>query len=296
MRFFHHRRQPFHGAWVWVGAVLALALCLPPPLFAHGAYHEVLAILEKQMAGAPHDAGLLRQRAALHLTHEEWDKALADTAAADRLDGRAADSGWIRGCALRESGRLEEALAALSSYVEAHPRQALGWRERARVRSRLGMRREAAADFREAMRWAPRLELEDVVECADLEKKANGAAAALAVVERGIEQLGAPEALLRLAVDFEWEAGEVEGAKRRVEWALERSDDTLYWLTRRAEIAEAAGEAAPVERAWSEVRRHVSALPSLRRGAPEMRQLLERAGGLAGEKELAPVVAAPKGN
>ncbi len=297
MRFFRPRRQ--HALFrtlagmAKVGCVLAWLLVTEERAAAHGEYHEALAVLQGKIAETPRDAALIRQRAALHLTHAEWKKALADAAAADRRDGRVPDSGWIRGCALREMGKLHEARAAFDQYLAAYPERAQGWLGRARVWERLGKAWEAAADYREAMRLSAEMELEQVLEWTVLEKRAGGIQAALDAVDQGIKRLGTVDALQRLGVELELEAGEWRAAEKRAKRALRQGGDPLYWLVKKTEIAEAAGDVEGTKRAWAEVKGHVQAMPSLQRGRPEARELLEKASRGSGEAGEAPIVRAP---
>src|SRR5688572_16761779 len=82
--------------------------------FGHGAYHEQLDALTREIEQNPQDAALLFQRAKLHVSHEEWTPALIDLERVDRLKPGKIFTDGVRGQALNQGRQWAAALTVLN--------------------------------------------------------------------------------------------------------------------------------------------------------------------------------------
>jgi len=147
-----------------VVALCGLLFLATGPLLAHPPAEERLEALDRQVAAAPSSAALRIERAHLHLVLGDLDAALADCAAAERLDGAPAGAAQpvdrapihlIRAEIALARHRPAGALEHLDRFLAAHPDDAPGLALRGRILLLLGHPAQAADAFGRAIDQAP---------------------------------------------------------------------------------------------------------------------------------------------
>src|SRR5688500_18925246 len=98
--------------------------------FAHGAYHELLDAIGREIQQKPQDAALLFGRAKLHVSHEEWGAAIIDLDLVDRLKPGNSFTDGIRGQALNQGRKWGAALTVLNAHLRVSPGDAAALFER----------------------------------------------------------------------------------------------------------------------------------------------------------------------
>jgi tetratricopeptide (TPR) repeat protein len=258
----------------WLGPAVWLVSC--GHLSAHGAIHERILSISRQIEERPHEAGLFSRRADLERQHHEWDAALADIERARQLDP-AMDLDSLLGRTLQEAGRSEQALVPLDRAISHKPDDRQAMVSRARAMAALDRRREAIVDFRKVLKDAPIRDPEVVMECADslmaegLEKEARE------VLADSIATLGAVPRLVLRAIDLELAARDFDTALGHVAAMLESAVRPEPWMAKRAAILQLAGRNAESSAAWRELAAHLESLPNLERGNPAMMKLMDDA-------------------
>jgi tetratricopeptide (TPR) repeat protein len=220
---------------------LAFLLVVPDTL-AHESLLLSIRTVSAAIDRAPQDASLYLKRAELQRLHHDWEAARADLARVAALAPELVVVDVYRGRLLLDEGRLDEAIAILSPYLEQHPDDAQARLSRARALATLERPMEAVTDYSIALEQyqTPELYLErsDVLAASGTEQLA----AALEGLDEGIERLGPLPAFELRTVDYELRRGDIDAALRRVDRAVARSALKGPWLLRRAEILERANQ------------------------------------------------------
>ncbi len=259
---------------IWIG--MSVWLVPVGNVFAHGAIHERLLAVSKQIGERPTDARLFVWRADLERQHQDWSAALRDYERARQLDPEM-DLDLPLGRTLQESGRAADALPLLNRALEHKSDDPLAMVSRARALIALDRRQEALSDFRKVLGNFPVQDPGLVMECADcliaegLEKEA------LKALSDGIDQLGAVPRLVLRAMDLEIAAHDYNAALFRVAAMQETAPRPEPWMARRATILCEAGRKSESREAWRKLAAHLDALPNLERGSPEISKLMEEA-------------------
>lgn len=226
----------------WILACIASTA----PGDAHPGTSADIAALSRKLAERPGDPALLTQRAAAYRRQGQLDKALADLTTAARRDPSRRELLLERG--LLRIARKEPALAEadLSRFLASGPAAAAALAARGRLREEAGRWAEARADYHEALKLGPDVELYLARGRAD--EALGRVDEAAAGYEEGMRAAGGA-VVLRLALI------RVEAARGRYDRAIALIDEVLAaaparaeWLLRRAEIHAAAGRPEVAER------------------------------------------------
>lgn len=214
------------------------------PALGHADLHERIEALGERLEESPDDVELLLRRADLYRQHREFDLALRDVDAVERLGGRKADVLLLRGRTLLECGRDEEAARALGAFLSLRSGHAEGWLLLARARRGTGDHPGSVAAYERAialMQWpGPELYLERADEVLQA-GSATGSERpvlerALAGIEEGIERLGPVVTLELRAADLDARLGRVNKALARIDAIMEQAARKEVWLVRKADI------------------------------------------------------------
>lgn len=235
-----------------LGAI-AFAFALPSAAGAHGAVHEQIAVVTRQIALHPTAASLYLKRAELHRFHRDWDAALADFDRCLRLVPGLPIVDFLRGRTLFEAGRPAAARPALDRFISAEPDHGEAFVVRARALAGLGEADAAVRDYTAALERIveprPDVYVERARVLAHLEP--GRLDEALAGLDEGIRRLGPLIALERPAIDLELAEGRYDAALARVERIAAQADRPEVWLARRGEILRQAGRADEARRAFA---------------------------------------------
>jgi tetratricopeptide (TPR) repeat protein len=277
-----------------IKAVICAAWVMPVGVgYGHGAYHDVVASLEKRIKEGTKEPELRFELACAHQEHGEWAQALAELERVERLAPGLHETGLIQGMALATGRHWAAALAVLDDFLAVRPGQVLALRARGRVLRERGRAEAALNDLKEALEREVRPTGEAVVEVAELLTGCGRETEALEVLRTGWVKTGDKPVLLE-ALQLSatrlrcWEVAleavaALEGAAPRPE----------PWRVMRAELLETAGRRDEALGVWQALRDHLMKLPSLERGTGELADCLNRARRALGETVLKPVVALP---
>ncbi len=275
---------------------LAFILSLMLPLSqasGHGAYHDELLRIGQELEAKPDDSSLYRQRAVLHIGHEDWQAALVDLERVDRLKSDASDTKGLRGQALNLARQWAAAQAVLTEHLMIHPDDGDALFQRGHARRQLGDKKMAVTDFHAAFEKASARQPEQVSEIAEAIAELDGAAAGALFLEQVLINAGSEPGLLQQTIDLHLRSGQVEPALLHLASLQRLMPRPEPVMARRAQIFEQAGRQAEAKAAWSALRTHLLALPNLDRGTAAMSQLLQQAEQALGVSTLVPVSAPP---
>ncbi|GEP44388.1 tetratricopeptide repeat protein [Brevifollis gellanilyticus] len=275
---------------------LAFILTLMLPLSqasGHGAYHDELLRIGHELETKPEDSSLYRQRAVLHMGHEDWQAALVDLERVDRLQPDASDTNGLRGQALNLAKQWAAAQAVLSQHLTLHPDDGDALFQRGRARRHLDDKQAAVTDYRAAFEKEGARQTEQVSEIAEVIAEQDGADEAAFFLEQVLVKAGNEPGLLQQVIDLYLRSGQVEPALRHLESLQRVMPRPEPIMARRAQILSEAGRQAEAREAWTSLRTHLLALPNLDRGTAAMSQLLQQADQALGVTTLAPVSAPP---
>ena len=107
-------------------------------------------------AGASQPAALYRSRAVAYFRKGDFERAIADTSEAIRIDPRLGKAYRTRGAAYSAKGDKDRALADWNEAIRVDPADAMSYNNRALLYSGRGEHDRAIADFNEAIRIDPK--------------------------------------------------------------------------------------------------------------------------------------------
>jgi tetratricopeptide (TPR) repeat protein len=274
--------------WLAQLLLVAGAAGIAPKVQAHGAYHDVVAEITRQLALNPEDAALHFKLASAHLEHGEWKEALIEAERTERLQSQRFDTGYIQGAALAAGGHLEAAKSVVNAFLSRQPMHQAALTERARLLMKLGEPDEALVDYEQV--WS-QAKPEIMIEAAKAFESAGRREEALHML-RVLREPDPSVWSLRLGMEL---AGEHFDAALSCLPALQKQAPRPEpWMARRAEILTLAQRHAEARTAWNDLHQHLLALPSLERGTPLLAGLLTQAQQALGTPTLTPVIAPPQ--
>ncbi len=233
-----------------------------------------LAQVTARIAANPFAAELYLQRAAIRAQMSQPTLALLDYERAAELSPALGAAALGRAEELFELGRDAEALWCIERAIGLGEGGArVAWL-RGRMLAALGHNSAAAEAFTGAMAQLPAVRPEHYLELAEVAGAAGTDAAALAVLQRGLDALGPVPALIAAAIELDLHCGAVDTALQRVDAVMARADRKAPWLLVRADVLQRAGRAAEAagRRATSDARPPAAAMrpasPAVSFGAP----------------------------
>jgi tetratricopeptide (TPR) repeat protein len=247
---------------------------------AHGELDRQIAAVTDRIRRAPKDATLLLQRAELYRQHAEPEAALADLAQARQLAPQLVEVDFTEGRVLLDTGRLAEARSALDRFLKAQPDHPIALWYRAQTLVKLDQRRLADTDLKRCLEVAPEPTPELFIARAVNLEKLGDLEPALAVVEAGIQRLGAISSLNLAAVEFEVKLQRLDAALARLDQLIAGSARKEALLLRKGNLLAQSGQIAAARECFLAARTELEALPPTTRKTRNNR-------ALAGEIEKA---------
>ncbi len=225
----------------------------PLVLWGHPDLDEQIADLTARIKLAPANAELLLRRSEAHRWHAEFGLALADIDAAARLAPGWAKVSLARALTLCAAGQAEEAMVAVQEFLKLEPAHADGLLLRARCSVKLGQPVNAAADYTAALKAyaAPSPDL--FVERARLQASLGRLGEAVKGLDEGLARLGSAPALQQLAIEYERQQADFDGALARVEKLMAQTPAKEPGLLLKAEVLEQAGRLREAREAYRQV-------------------------------------------
>ena len=253
---------------------VAAGLAVPRPCFAHPTTDYRLADLNRSIAARPNDASLYLRRGEVHRLRQAWRSAEVDFLRSRRLDPDLGVVDFYLGRMLFESGRSDEAIAAVDRYLAGSPDDPRGLALRGRLRSANLDHRAAARDFDRAIRAyaesgasaPPEIFLERARALVDADP--GQIDRALRGLNEGLELLGRPVTLELAALELESSAGRYEAALERIDRHLAVRPGSTAWRMRRGAVLERGGRHAEAGAEYRRVLAGLERLPDHRRNLP----------------------------
>jgi len=223
------------------------------PARGHESDPIVLRELTRQLSASRPPSALLLRRAELRRIDHDWDGAAEDLDRAEALDPEARGLELCRGALALDRGDAAAAERSLTRELERDPRNGEASWLRARARLALGRRSDAARDMDAALARLHRVTPEHWLARAALAEslESEGPAAALALIERGLDALGPAFALESRAVGIEAGLGRTDDALARLDRMAAASARRASLLAWRGDLLAAAGRRMEACVSWS---------------------------------------------
>lgn len=268
------------------------ALAVPDrQILGHGAYHDVVAALNEEIALDPENVELRFRLATAHVEHGEWEPALTELAEVRRLSPDRGDLGYLSGKALSGTGKLDEALVALDDFLVKVPGHQQSLAERARVHLRLGRNDAAITDYQAALTDPAPAELH--VEAIEALRRLGRGAEAHQFAEMAVKASRRDPGVLVCAVDCAVDVGEVDAALVHLDHLITVWPRPETWMLYKARLLGESGRREDCLTAWRELHGHLLALPNLERAQPFVVGILGACREALGIAAPAVVVAPP---
>lgn len=263
--------------WQWFVCAILAAWLVAAPCEAHPDLIEQIASIGQRMGDESPSPALYLERADLYRRHGEFDAALADISAAERLQTNATPLTLDCARVLSDAGRAAEALSAIQKFLASEPQHGEALIIRARSFARLGKASESVADYNagiaKCIAPGPDLFLERAKQQAVLGKLDDAV--------RGLDEANpnAPSfsTLQLAAIDYDRQRGAFDSALTRVDGFVARYPVKEPWLTLRAEVLEQAGRLKEAESTFQTVIAGIERYPPIRRSLDLTKQLEARA-------------------
>ncbi len=263
--------------WRWFAFAILVARLFVSPCTAHPDLLEQIASITQRMDDGQPASALYLERADLFRRHGEFDAALADVSAAERLQTNSTPLLLDRARILSDAGRAAEALPIIQKFLAREPDHGEALIIRARSYAKLDDAKSAVADYNagiaKCIAPGPDLFLERAKQQAALGKLDDAV--------RGLDEANpnAPSfsTLQLAAIDYDRQRGAFDSALSRVDSFVARYPVKEPWLTLRAEVLEQAGRRKEAESTFQTVIAGIEKYPPIRRGLDLTKQLEARA-------------------
>lgn len=272
---------------------MTLAFLTPRFVLAHGAYHDVVAEVTRELETSPNDAALHFRLACAHQEHGEWTAAMEELEIVDRLAPEKFETAYVQGQALATGGRLKPAKDVLDSFLREQPEHVGAHEQRARVLVKLGEPKPAVTDYVFVLAHLKMPKAELILETVEAMRAADLNAEASALLRKhAMREDADPEIVAKLLEQAE-EASEPDDALALLSQMERQAVQPEVWMARRARLLAKSGRDADALAAWRTLHTRISSLPSLQRGSAPLATLFSEAHQALGIKALAPVIAPP---
>lgn len=220
--------------------LVTLALFSSAVVLAHPGIDEQIVDVSLQITKTPNDASLFIKRGELHRIHREWNLAARDFNSATRIEPQRAVTDFHIARLWLDRGKPRKALRHVDRYLQKKPKGVVGHIVRGQALATLGHHRGAADAYTRAIDGVVegRPRPDDYLERARALQAAGPRYRDEAIrgLDEGIERLGAPITLLRLAIELELEADRFDAALARLDRIASGATRKERWLTEQADI------------------------------------------------------------
>jgi len=269
--------------------LLLLLTALAPLARAHGELDRQIAAVTDRLRRSPKDATLLLQRAELYRQHAEPEAALADLAQARQLAPQLVEVDFTEGRVLLDTGRLAEARSALDRFLTAQPDHPIALWYRAQTLVKLDHRRLADADLKRCLEVAPEPTPELFIARAVNLEQLGDLEPALAVIEDGLQRLGAISSLNLAAVELEVKLQRLDAALARLDQLIATAARKEALLVRKGNLLAQADRPDAARECFLAARTELESLPPTTRKTRSNRALAEAIDKALKQLEAAPI-------
>lgn len=255
-----------------------LTLCLlflwPASIgYAHPGAHDKLVYINRQLKEKPNDQQLYIQRGATYSNDGQFDNALADFRKAETL-GNPLAVAFELGVLHYRQGKFEQARTYFDAWLQRSPTHAPALEHRARLLRDAGDFEASLADYNALFALQQRSDPGNYISAAKMlaELDDEGLAAAIDMLDSGMQQLGLAPQLQRYAIELELKRQHTANAIARLaslEPVLGKSPD---WKTDMGELLLLAGKKAEAQKLFSAATIQLTTL----RKTPARQRLLEK--------------------
>ena len=219
-----------------IAILSALASGLAATLLAHGDIRDRILKVSARIESQGASAELHLKRGELYRLHHDWEKALSDYAAAEKLSQDLPQLAYFRGRLWLEADRPREALPYLDDFLVKNPRHVDTLLLRSRALGRVGRLAQGVEDLNRSILLHPRATPEFFLERAELQKRMGDITGAVRGLEEGIELLGPIVSLINTMVKLEVSAGRYDSALQHIQLLPQLLRGQAPWRARRAGV------------------------------------------------------------
>lgn len=264
------------------GIAIAIIMAGTPPLHAHEGERARIAALTQQIARDANNASLYLKRGSFHHLDGHHTAALKDFDKATSIDHELPGLRLARARALAALGRVDYATNILIELCVTQPHNAAAWLERARLHRERNQTTEAAVCYERALAHLQTPRPDHFLDYAEIlasgESNDNTTIHdAIAVLDRGLRELGMVIALQLRAIEYERCIGRHEAALARVAEIMNAAKRDERWHFLRGEILEELNDQNGASAAYAACLREIAKLPPRHRTAPAMQKLKTKA-------------------
>jgi tetratricopeptide (TPR) repeat protein len=239
----------------------ALALIDPVVASAHaGAEHDI-EILSKSIEARPLEARLYIERGSVYSDDGQLDRALSDLKRAESLGDPLAVA-HSQGVLHYRRKEFEAARGYLDTFLARFPQHTPSLEYRARVLRELGLHEAALADLNAYLALQKQPNPGVYVAAAETAKQIEGAGIpeALAILDRGMRQLGTIPQLQQPAIELELERHAIDKAIERLQSLEPSRGVSPDWKVDMGELQLLAGRPEQAERLFESASQQIDTL------------------------------------
>lgn len=241
--------------------VLAAVSVVAASALAHPSMHHTIERLSERIREAPEEQALWIERGIAYSNDGQLELALADFRKAETL-GDPVRVAFDLGVLFYRRGEFGKARESLTRTLTRFPEHTRALDYRARAARDAGDAHAALADFEALFVLRDDVNPGHYLSAADLlvSLADGGVDAALALLDRGMDQLGVIPQLQQRAIAFERERGAFGAALRRHDTLAEPLGRSPSWRVERAELLLALGRRGEAERELAAARNALAKL------------------------------------
>lgn len=265
-------------------AIICFCLLLPlTATLAHPGAHDKLVYLNEKLKAQPDDQQLYIQRGSTYSNDGQFDNALADFRKAETL-GNPLAVAFELGVLYYRKGEFDTARAYFDSWLKQSPKHTPALEYRARLLRDAGDYNASLADYKALFALRKRSDPGNYISAAKMlaQLEDEGIAAAIEMLDQGMQQLGLAPQLQRYAIKLELQRQQTANAIARLDSLAPMLGDSPEWKTDMGELLLLAGRKAEARQLFNQA---TTQLASLRK-TPARLQLLEKIAALNAQESL----------
>lgn len=247
------------------------------PCAAHPDLIDQINQLTTQLKAQGESADGLEQRAELYRRHGQFEMALIDIAAAERLATNSTTLILVKARIFCDAGMAQPAFATIQKFLRNETNHAEGLSIRARCEARLKQPDAAIADYTTAIKLFPAPMVDLYLERARQQALLGKLDDAVCGLDEAMNQSSPLPVLQMTAIEYDRQRGAFDSALRRVDGFVNQYPVKEPWLTLCAEILEQAGRKREATETFQQVITGIEKYSTVRRGLELTKQLEARA-------------------
>ena len=256
-----------------------LVHCLSMPVTAHGPGHDEINKITAQLSEQGEQADLYLKRGRIFESNQLWQEAMDDFNRAAQLDPGYVEFDLDRARLSYSAGDYLRALDFINLYLLRDGFTTEAWLIQARSYRQLSQYQQAVKSYQAAMTNLSNFEARPLpewyIEFADTLLLTGDKVKALAIMQKGIDRLGAISVFQVKAAELEVDLGLYDSALGRIDQLLSQSQRKDLWLARRADILARAGRQQEARQTYAEALAALQRLPLRMQNQPVSRELAD---------------------